>query len=286
MPDLEDEIADDTQPNAELEPETELEPESEPPVLEPTPETRVHPLAPGGKRFEQIYAQSKQAQRERDEERDRRIAAEAQLQLLQQPKPNPDQNKEYTWAELDIMIAQGRITRDDAEAHREQVVERRLAKKLRDDFDQTTRSATREQALTQSIVEYIGVAPALTNPGSPDRQRVDREIEWLARVQGYDLNKIAASDRKSLELTALRTVYGPIESFNKKNQRKVETQQEMPGGTPPSGKVNPDQALLDALTPAQVKHYRKMFDSGRYPNKWKDVVDELKYVPGAKAKAK
>jgi hypothetical protein len=285
MPNLED-PADEVQVDAELEP---LEESNEPaPELEPTPEPKpnAHPLAPGGKRFEQIYAQSKQAQRDLAEERERRIAAEAQLQVLAKPQANTDSNKEYTWAELDKFIAEGRITRADAEQHREDVLARKLSTKLRDDFDRETRTASRENTLTQSIVDYIKVAPLLTTPGSVDRQRVDREFDWLASVQGVDTAKITPVERKALELTALRNVYGPIESFTKKGKTRVETQQEMPGGSPPSNERNPDQAILDALTKPQVAHYRKMMSTGRYPGGWKEVVEELKYVPGQKAKAK
>ena len=81
-----------------------------------------------------------------------------------------------------------------------------------------------------------------------------------------------------MQLIALRNVYGPIDSLTKRNVApKRVTQQELPGGTPPDLKPNPDQALLNKLTKTQVAHYNKMFAAGRYPNKWKDVVEELKY---------
>lgn len=245
-----------------------------------SPAPKVHPLVPGGKRFEQIYAQGKEAARERDRERELRIAAEAKLEALTSTKLKPESTNEveYTWQQLEEFIAQGRITRADAEAHREEVIERRVLKKAQSNLAQETQRTTRVGALDTHINAYVNVVPAILQEDSADRQRLDEEFDFVASVQGVDSTKITEPERKALQLIALRNVYGPIDSLTKRTATpKRETLRETSGGTPPRSGKNPDQALLDSLSKPQVAHYQKMIAAGRYPNKWKDVVEELKF---------
>lgn len=246
------------------------------PVIEPNPQA-PHPLAPGGRRFEQVYAQGKQAQREAQELKERLAAAEAKLELLTTPA-RTDDNKEYSWAELETFIQQGRITRADAEAHREDVITRRLTSKVKGDFTAETREATRQDTLTRAVHEYVAAVPAIATEGSAERVRLDEEFDFIASIQGLDPAKVTENQRRALQLNALRNVYGPIDSLRKRSAPvKVETQQGLPGGTPPSQTPNKDQELLNSLSKAQVTHYRKMMAAGRYRGGWKDVVAELKY---------
>jgi len=262
-----------------LEEELLLEPEGKP---EPDAKNKVHPLTPGGRRFEQVYAESKQAKRDLVKERELRIAAEAKLDVLTNKTVEKDEinaDKEYSWAELEEFIKEGRITRADAEAHREAVITKRVAKTVKGEFKQESTTAHHVQALTGSIQSYFEAVPAILVEGSEDRERIDEEFRFLASVQGVDPDKLDDKTRKALQLTALRTVYGPIDNLTKRTltTKQPDTQQERPGGVRPSLKANPDQALLDGLTKTQVIHYNKMMRAGRYPGGWKDVVAELKY---------
>ena len=252
----------------------------EEPILEPNPQT-TQPLQPGGQRFEQVYALRKQAERDRDAERERRIRAEAQLELL--TKSRTPAEKVYDWPELEAMIAQGQITRADAQRHREDVVRETVKRELKNDLTKETTESTRINALSKGIYDYVVAIPDLQNAENATRQRVDREFDWLVSVQGRDPATLGPAERKALELTALRTVLGPIESLAKRTASPhAETHQGFTGGIPPSRTANPDQKLLDALTPQQVEYYNKMFKVGKYPNKWKDVVEELKYNPATR----
>ena len=185
---------------------------------------------------------------------------------------------EYSWAELETFIQQGRITRADAEAHREEIIERRLLKKAESTFENKNKTASRDQVLTQTLQEYVSAVPAILVETSPERARLDEEFDYLASVQGLDVTKLDDAQRKTLQVSALRAVYGPIDSVRKRSASpKTETNQGLPGGTPPAAVVNKDQQIIDNLTKAQVTHYRKMMAAGRYKGGWKDVVAELKY---------
>ena len=268
-----------SKPADSKEPEDDAEPLLEPVVEdEPAPEPKVHPLAPKGRRFEQVYAQGKQAQREAQELRERLLAAETKIELLSGSKKAEPAETEYSWPQLEEFIAQGKITRGEAEAHREEIIARRVANKVKGDYGQELRQTTRTEALSKNINDYVAVVPAILQEDSADRQRLDEELDWLASVQGVDSSKISDSERKALQLTALRNVYGPIDSLTKRTASpKRETQHELPGGTPPRRSTNKDQALLDGLTLPQVTHYKKMMNAGRYRGGWKDVVEELKF---------
>lgn len=249
-------------------------PELVPQPNEPDPEARLpHPLAPGGRRFEQIYAQSKQAQRENATLKDKLAAAEARLSA-----PAPEPAKEHTWAELETLISQGRITRADAEAYREEVRSKQIAKQVRDDIRNETRTQTREQQLDASMNEYFRAVPATLVDTSQERARLEEEFDFLASINGVDPSQVEGVQRKALQLNALRNVFGTLDSVKSRTATtRTETHQGLAGGSPPSSKPNKDQALLNSLSKAQVTHYKKMFTAGRYPNKWADVVKELKW---------
>jgi hypothetical protein len=280
-----------TQPEDVTVPEPELDaPNQEPdaaPTLELEPPAHAkppHPLHPGGVRFEQIYAQSKQYKRDLEHERELRLAAEAKLSQPATTQASPtNAPAEYTWEQLEGFIKEGRISLADANAHREQVLLRSLKAQVKDEYQAEIKTNTRVQTLTSQLNEYVGAIPAILQEDSPERARLDAEFDWLVSVQDRNPSKMSEAERKALQLTALRNVYGPIDSVAKqKTSLRTETQQERAGGSPPSRKVNPDQELLNKLTRPQIEHYEKMFRAGRYPGKWKDVVEELKFTPKAR----
>lgn len=256
-----------------------LEPEDN--SLKPDVKKTVHPLTPGGRRFEQVYAESKQAKRDLAHERELRIAAEARLSVLDKGQPTVNESDvEYDWPQLEQFIAAGRITRADAEAHRESVLTKKVTKQIKGEFTQENSTATRNQALTKSIASYVESQPDILVEGSDERVRLDEEFDFLVSIQGVDASKLDETQRKAFQLTALRNVYGSVDSLNKRSVKpKGETHQGLPGGTRPKPSTNPDQAILDGLSKREVVHYNKMFRAGRYPNGWKDVVAELKYTP-------
>lgn len=261
--------------------------ELEPPTLDETPQPKTpvpHPLTPGGKRFEQVYAKGKQAEREAAELRERLIAAEAKLEILVKGQQPTTEETEYTWEQLEGFIASGRITRADAEAHRESVIRKNVLKEVDARQDARTQTLTQTQRLDQTIQSYISAKPEVLNEQSAERQRLDEEFDWVASTQGLNPAKLTDIQRKGIQAIALRNVYGPLDSFQRKATMKTETHQGVGGGNPPAPSKNPDQAILDGLTKTQVDHYRKMMKAGRYKGGWKDVVDEIKFVPPGRSR--
>lgn len=264
------------EPNVEVDEQPLLEPEGQ-----PDPEkNKVHPLAPGGRRFEQVYARGKQAEREAQELREQIAELRGQVEVLRGGNTTVNEDPEYTWAQLEEFIAQGRITRADAQAHREGVIAKKLRKDLKTELETENKTVGRAQALSNSIQAYLEAVPNILVEGSEERQRLDLEFDEQAAIQGVDPAKLSDTQKKALQLTALRAVFGSTTSLTKRaavTPKPVLTQQELPGGVRPAPSTNPDQAILDKLTKREVEHYNKMFRAGRYPGKWKDVVAELKF---------
>ena len=261
--------------------------EANEPLNEPASSQAPNPLSPGGQRFEQVYARSKQAERALAEERSKREALEARLNALETRQPaNPAETTEYTPAQLEAFIAENRITRADAAEYTQKQILKKATEAAKAEFQQEFQATDRIGKLTQGIAEYVQSVPAITNKDSAERQRLEEEFEWLASVQGVQVDKLKPADKKALELTALRNVFGSIDTVKKRTTvtTNTETQQEISGGTPPSRKPNPDQKLLNDLSPFQVAHYKKMMAAGRYAGGWADVVAELKFDPNNRTK--
>lgn len=239
--------------------------------------TSPHPLQEGGRRFEQVYAQKKQTERELADERDKRIRLEAQLELLK--KGETETAQVYTWEQLNPMIASGQITMTQAQAHREAVLRQEIKQEVTREYRNETSALTKEQTLGQEIFSYIQSAPNLKNQDDPVRQKLDDEFDYLVELHGHDASKMTPVQRKTLELTALRTVLGPRESLTKRMAPMEDTHQGLPrgGGNQRPSNVNPDQKLLDALTPREVAHYNRAIKRGHYADGWKGVVAELKF---------
>ncbi|MCI0564050.1 MAG: hypothetical protein MN733_36705 [Nitrososphaera sp.] len=242
----------------------------------------VHPLEPGGVRFQQIYARAKGAEEELETERERRIKAETERDILKAggTTGGTTTDREYTNAELAALVIQGQATQDQVDQYKEQRLEKKISQRLRDEFEAKQRDAGRAERLTSEFADYTKAIPNIEVQGSDERKAVDNEFNWLVSAHGLDLAKLAAIDRQSLALNAVRNVFGPVTSIRQRVASPVgETHVGSFGLVPPVPKPNPDQALLNGLKPEQVQHYEKMMRAGRYPNGWSDVVAELKYEP-------
>ena len=225
-------------------------------------------------RFDQVYARGKQAERDLCS-RTRKRAAEAVEALSTRPTKPETGNEEYSWSQLNEFIAAGRITLADAQAHREGVLRKQLLKEAKAELKQDVSVTDRLNVLNRGFYEYVTAVPSLTNPTSPERLRVEEEFNWLVDVQGVDLGGRRVIKRKTLELTALRTVYGSVEALKKRSTPvpALQTHQGISGGIPPERKPNPDQDLLNKLDNRQREYYRSRLERFAFG----DVVDELKF---------
>lgn len=253
------------------------EPAQEAPVLEPAPvlapAPEPHPLEPGGVRFKQVVARS-------HKERERADALEVDLQTMraeldalkrlgQTPVQTP------SWVELEAAIAEGRITRAQANdfrekellKHAEQAVEAKIIERQRDN------------TIAAELNRYQVAVPALLDTNSDIRQRADQEFDFLMDLNGRDNRLLTPNERRRYQLQAIRTVLGPAESIRVAARPQPEPTMEVHSSqTKPTPRPNPDQEILNKLTPVEVTHYRKMMAAGQYKD-WAEVVAEIKWQP-------
>jgi len=263
-------------------PPTPLEPVSVAPVLEApvieSPEAvapEPHPLDPGGVRFKQVVARAHK-ERDRADALETELAAiRAEIDALRQPTGSGPTTP--TWVDLEQGIAEGRFTRAQANDFRE----KELLKQVAVVAEQKIAERQADNAVGDQLYKYQTSAPDLQDRNSVLRMRVDQEFDYILALQGRDARALTSRDRRRFELQAIRAVLGPVEAIRQIARPRPEPTMEIHGATqkPQSKPVNPDQKLLDALTPEQVAHYRKMMNAGQYKGGWKEIVEEIKWVP-------
>ncbi len=264
---------------APVEPVTEEAP-PEPPVE--GEDTHVHPLAPGGDRFRQVWARAKKAEAERQVEREARIRAEAERDALRQatqPKPATSE-RVYTWAELQRAIDEQKITLAEAMEYREKYLSKQFEEresKLRTELTSARDETNKVAVMDQELGRYLKVVPEINQPGSQHREALEREFAYQCELHGYaDPAALTTRQRLAMNLSAVRAVLGPIETLERKSTMAPtrSTHQETTAGT--SRPTTPGKDLLSALSADEKAHYTKMIDLGRYKD-WSEVKTELEW---------
>lgn len=233
---------------------------------------KPHPLGPEGDRFKQVWARAKQAEAEAkelkarlDQEREERIRLEERAKVQQETQTQ----KEYTWAELENFIAEGRITRDQAQEYKEKAIEARLEKKYESKRVQET---SQGQILSQ-IEQYKQLIPDVMTPGSENRQKYEQEFTYLVRTLGYP-------DNYATQLAATRAAFGDIERVKRSQgvNKTITPKEPFMETHTPAQKKQDTKSFKDTLPAYKITHYEKMMKAGLVKD-WKDVEDLEKWSP-------
>ena len=237
------------------------------------------PLEPGGDRFKQVWARAKSAedrerriQEELQREREDRIRMEERLKALEEKKQ--EQNEpEFSWDQLETFIAEGRITRQQAQEHRDQVLKKSIKKELENKWESLTENKSRESLIVQELDRYKALVPSVMQPGSAERQRYEREYQYLTQKLNYP-------QTYATQLAAVRAALGDVQELERTIQAKrsvsKETFEENSSSTNKPQKNDKDP--LKSLTPRQHDHYSNMIKRGVYRG-WDEVKEELLWEP-------
>lgn len=236
-----------------------------------------HPLEPNGDRFKQVWARAKTAEAEREaarqeaqREREERIRLEERLKARE---THPTQQEpEYTWDQLEAAIAEGKITRQWAQDHREKVIAKRVAQEVLHKVESQTQTTQRTSTLQSEVDRYKAAVPELMQTGSMERTKIQQEYNYLVGTLGYPATL-------ATELAATRAALGSIETVERTAQAKRTTTKEPFMETHSSArKPQPTgKREVDKLDERQKTHYAKMIDSGHYRG-WDEVEEELKWT--------
>lgn len=179
----------------------------------------------------------------------------------------------YSAAQLQAMIDDGKATVGQVLAYQEETLRLEMDRKLEEKVKATLATTTKTSTLQQEMDRYKATVPEVTQEGTPERQQVVKEFNYLVGL-GYD-----AHDPRT-ELMAVRAALGSVETIQERRKSKSiptgrETMQDIQasGGGKPSGE--PD--VLKKMTAAQRQHYQRMIDRNVYKG-WDEVRDELKFA--------
>lgn len=235
-----------------------------------------HPLEPGGKRFNQVYARAKDAEARLQSERERAARLEGELEALKRTPAKPETATtppRYTAAQLQAMLDEGKATVGQVFAYQEETLKQELQAQVEKKVSETLSTHQRGNTVQQEIQEYRSLVPEALQAGTPENQRLVREMNYLVSL-GHDGN-----DQRTA-LIAARAAFGDPESLKTKRAAKaIPTGRDTMQDTTASGKPKPSEKdPLKDLTARQRQHYQHMIDRGVYAG-WAEVKEELAFVP-------
>lgn len=185
----------------------------------------------------------------------------------------PQEPREYSVSELDQAVAAGQITQQQRDHMFAQQVRNGAIREATTAARAVVETETRVNHLDVELKDYAKLAPDLMADGSPLRQRVASEYEYL-------VSKGAPRDLTT-ELAATRSVMGPIERARAYAQGKRRGPDAFGDS---SGSMTPQErreAGAWERIPAEKRgYYEKQINSGLYPNK-AAVLAELNWRRGA-----
>lgn len=178
------------------------------------------------------------------------------------PKEPP---RVYTRAELDALVEDGKITKEQADAR----IERQIEERITANVTSKVEGATLTEKVQGQIDGYFTKHADLNDKTSDTFKRVSAEFDSLVRN--------GSPKTVATELAALKIVFpehrelGPGERF-------TETSPEVGTGGPRRGRPPADpNGPPDGLSDRQKQHYERGIAEGMYAD-WKAVREELKHA--------
>ena len=276
------------QPQVEVEPAPTAEPSQDVQAVEVEVSPDGHPLGPNGERFKQVWARAKEAERkaeaaalEAQREREARIRLEERAKVKEEAAEVPE--KEYTWGDLRGLIAEGKLTLDQAIEYRETVIEKRAEKKAEAKINGYLKLNTREATIDETLSRYRKANPNLVKDGTPEREKLVQEYKYHVEVLGMPATR-------ATELAAARAAFGDVDALESQAKLKAkpverEAFMETTTNAKPAPKTKDPVA---GLNEQQKEFYTKLIKAGRFgsyrshvgitPEHWEGVRKELTWT--------
>ena len=225
----------------------------EAPVIE-APEVEIHPLEPGGKRFQEVYGdwRKEQGARERAE------AELAALRTQMQPRQPIQYTSEQIATYLQTQVDQGAITPMAAANALSQFNAQRAANATAIQVEQARTVATKMQAAGSEVNAFIDRVPALKDTSSADFKRVSDAAYSASDDMGLPVSDLRVQRR------ALREVYGSLDKLAKSEGERESSRraslphvETTPGGTRGAQPVKGDDAWKKDVPAEYLKFWEK-----------------------------
>lgn len=191
--------------------------------------------------------------------------------LAKQNEQTASKPQEFTTAQLDQFVEEGKITQTQAT---EQIVKQAKSQsdvetnKLIED---RVSQGVRETKLNAEMDAYMAKVPSLSDQSSDAFARVSTEYNYQTDILG------SKPDTIETQLASIRSVFGPVESLgaNKKSSASFESHQETgsSGGDQELHGDDKDLGWNDLSSPMR-EHYTDAIKAGRYEDR-KAVLEEV-----------
>ena len=166
--------------------------------------------------------------------------------------------REFTRAELQAQVDDGRMTPDESDRILSDQSERKIEEKVTQRIESAAQTKTNATAMQSEIGRYTSARPDILVAGSEDWELVSAEFNRQKDVLGKP-------DTIDTELTALMAVFGPSNRLQNGKEKERQTHQETGSDGGGEGKKETSPKL-----PAHVKkHYENMISMGQYSG-WDD----------------
>lgn len=209
--------------------------EGAPAAAEPTP---VHPLEPGGERFEQVYARMRTAEADRD-------AYRRQLETRPAPATPPAAPQTYTPQQLQTMVDAAQIT--PAQMAAQLVIQGKAEAKA--EMRQEWQTQQRSGRANDEVREYLKRAPALMNPSSAEFAKVSSAAWEIADELGLEVQDPRVQRR------ALREVMGALDKVPTVSTRAPAPYAETQSGGG-SSTQRPAESIFKGIPEWQLAYWR------------------------------
>lgn len=197
----------------------------------------------------------------------------AEMQALKDAVQQKSAPKPLSRADLNQLVADGKVTQEAADAEMERQVIDTATTKARQVASDVVTQREREGLVTRELDEYRGLIPAAWETGSKERAKVEAEYRYLVGKLGYP-------DSKATEVAALRAAFGDPElikaSRSTGRSGPAETHSEVGGAERGEGGKSDADSPPKGLAASHKAYYEKQIQRGLYAD-WNAVREELKF---------
>lgn len=228
------------------------EPEVVAAPLEVTAPADPHPLEPGGRRFEEVYARMKDAERRAQEQAERVARLEGQVSVAQ--RPAQPQSQFYSVEVIQAAIDRGQIT-PAAGAQQLAWQQTQIAGQQ---YAQQARIQEQVKTALGEVRQYMDKIPTLKDSGSPEITKVADAARDIAEEMGLTIEDPRVQRR------ALRETFGTLDRVTTRAKtQEADRQSRVPhaesgGGGGAAPVVTNGDDPLKGVDPKQLAYWKRL----------------------------
>lgn len=195
---------------------------------------------------------------------------EAKSKVVEKPA---DKTRDVTRAELLVLVDEGKMTLAQADSIWEKKIIERASEGAKEAATREVTLRETKRRIDEDFRRYKESIPAAWREGTDERAQVAEEYRNLVAF--------GMPEALETELVALRSVFGPIEKFEKgksKSRPQLDAEEQTGASDGGGGKgKGGNSTLIRSLSAREREHYDAQIKAKRYKD-WAEVEAELKFA--------